>query len=157
MYVEDITEVYDDEHLKYNVEEENQSVFFKMDTKVSPDVLFRARIVNPTSMLFSTLLPVRIPEKKRADVAQYLNSANCGLLLGNFEMNPANGQLSYRVTGCFEDGEVLADTVIRRMTYIGFNMFDKFVPGVFAIVYGGKTAAEAYAEIKAAEQAAQLK
>ena len=59
------------------------------------------------------------------------------------------------MAGCFEENEPLADEIVRRMTYVGFNMFDKYVPGVFAIVYGNKGPVEAYEEIEAAEREAQ--
>ena len=50
--------------------------------------------------------------------------------------------------------EIWAD-LLRRLTYTGFNMFDKFVPGVFAIVYGNQTPAAAYESIRAAERTAR--
>ncbi len=152
MYIEDIAEVYEDEELHFDTDDEEQRIRFKMNTKVSPDVGFTARIVNEATALFTTILPMNIPENKRDAVALYLNYANWGLLLGNFEMNPKTGELCYRVTGCFDDGDELTDEQIRRMTYVGFNMFDKYVPGVFAVVYGDRAPADAYAAIEAQEQ-----
>ena len=70
-------------------------------------------------------------------------------------MNPMDGKLCYRVTGCFEENDLLSDDLLRRLTYTGFNMFDKFVPGVFAIVYGNQTPAAAYESIRAAGRAAR--
>lgn len=155
MYIEDIAQVYEEEELNFATDEEEQRIRFKMNTKVSPDVSFTARIVNETTALFTTILPMNIPEAKRDAVALYLNRANWGLLLGNFEMDPNDGELCYRVAGCFEENEPLADEIVRRMTYVGFNMFDKYVPGVFAIVYGNKGPVKAYEEIEAAEREAQ--
>ena len=69
------------------------------------------------------------------------------LLLGNFQMDMSDGELSYKSVGVFEPEQGLADSIVTRLTYVGFNMFDKYMPGVFAILYGGKSAAEAFDEI----------
>ena len=154
MYIEDIALVYEEEGLKFSVDEAAQRIHFRMNTGVSQEVAFQARIVNPTTVMFVTSLPMNIPQADRDEVVRYLNRVNWALLLGNFEMAP-DGELCYRVAGCHEENEALSDEVICRMSYVGFNMFDKYVPGVFSIVYGRKTAAQAYREIEQAEQAAQ--
>lgn len=146
-----IAEVYKAENLNFSTEEERGLIRFSMNTEASPDVRFTARVVNPRTALFTTILPMNIPEKNRAAVSEYLTWVNYTLLLGNFQMDLSDGELSYKSVGVFEEESGLPDSVVTRLTYVGFNMFDKYIPGVFAIVYGGRTAEEAFQEIESKE------
>lgn len=153
MYIEDIASVYEEEGLKFSTHEENQSITFNMNTHVSQDVHFIARIVNSRTVLFETRLPMNIPEEFREAVSSYLTRANYGLLVGCFQMDFADGELDYTTAGCHEEDDELSEDVIRRLTYVGFNMFDDYIPGVFAIIYGGKDPITAYETVeKAIEQ-----
>lgn len=143
-----IQQVYKAEGLNFSTEEERGLIRFSMNTKVSPDVRFNARVVNPRTALFITILPMNVPEDRRAAVSEYITRVNYTLLLGNFQMDLSDGELSYKTVGVFEEETGLPDSVVTRLTYVGFNMFDKYMPGVFAIIYGGKTPAEAFAEIE---------
>ena len=146
-----IAEVYKAENLNFSTEEERGLIRFSMNTEASPDVRFTARVVNPRTALFTTILPMNIPEKNRAAVSEYLTRVNYTLLLGNFQMDLSDGELSYKSVGVFEEESGLPDSVVTRLTYVGFNMFDKYIPGVFAIIYGGRTAEEAFQEIESKE------
>ncbi len=150
MYIEDIASVYEDEGLNFSTDDENQFIHFKMDTEVSPDVLFRARVVNGRTVLFETKLPMNIPEKSREAVSSFLTRANYGLLVGCFQMDFSDGELTYNAAGCHDEDDALSDDVIRRLTYVGFNMFDRYLSGVFAIVYSGMDPEQAYEDIERA-------
>lgn len=143
----DIKRVYEAESLNFSTEEDRGLIRFSMNTEVSPDVRFIARIVNPRTALFTTILPMNIPEAKREAVSEYITRVNYVLLLGNFQMDMNDGELSYKAVGVFEEEDGLTDSVVTRLTYVGFNMFDKYMPGVFAILYGGKSAKDAFDEI----------
>ena len=64
-----IAEVYKAENLNFSTEEERGLIRFSMNTEASPDVRFTARVVNPRTALFTTILPMNIPEKNRAAVS----------------------------------------------------------------------------------------
>lgn len=101
---------------------------------------------NPQTMLFLTYLPMKVNEDKRAEVADYLTRANYGLHVGNFEMDMEDGEVRYKTTGVTDEKTAPSLDVIRRLTYIGFSMFDRYIPSLLSIVYGEKTAQEAIAE-----------
>ena len=142
-----IAQVYQAEDLNFSTDEERGIIRFSMNTQASPDVRFTARMVNPRTALFTTILPMNITEKNRGAVSDYMTRVNYTLLLGNFQMDLTDGELSYKAVGVFEEETGLPDSVVTRLTYVGFNMFDKYLPGVFAILYGGKTPAEAFDEV----------
>lgn len=146
-----IAQTYKAENLRFSMEQERNMIRFNMNTKVSADVRFTARLVNPRTALFTTVLPMNIPEESRAAVSDYITRVNYTLLLGNFQIDLTDGEIGYRATGVFEEETGMPGSVVMRLTYVGFSMFDKYMPGVFAIVYGGKTAADAFAEINSKE------
>lgn len=148
----DIKRVYEAEKLNFNTDEEHGIIRFTMNTNVSPDIRFNVRTVNPRTALFTTILPMNIPEDMRGAVAMYLTRVNCTLLLGNFQLDMSDGELDYKAVGVYEEETGLTDKVVTRLTYVGFNMFDKYLPGVFAILYGNKSALEAFEEVTAKKE-----
>lgn len=148
MYIDDIASVYEEEGLKFHVEEDKQAIFLKMDIKQSPGINFIVRIVNSRTVLFETRLPMNIPEKDRDNVGKYLLRVNYHMLLGCFQMGFADGDLKFTVAGFHDEEEDLSEDSIHRLTYLGFTMFELYLPGVFAIIYGGKDPVAAYEEVK---------
>ena len=136
----------EDMQLNFALEEENNRIRFSMDTEAMKEVRFMAYKENPHTMLFLTYLPMNVVEDKRAAVAEYLTRANYGLHVGNFEMDMTDGEVRYKTTGVADENTMPGLDVIRRLTYVGFSMFDRYVPSLLSILYGGKTAEEAIAE-----------
>lgn len=147
-----IAEVYTQEKLNFATDEEENRIRFSMDTEISPDVRFIARVVNDRTALFTTVLPMNVLEKHRVAVNEYLTRVNYCLLLGNFQMDFDDGEVSYKTVGIFNEDDGLTPEQVTRLTYVGFNMFDKYMPGVFAIIYGGKDPKQAYDDIENAEK-----
>lgn len=136
----------EDMELNFALEEENHRIRFSMDTEAMKEVRFMAYQENPHTMLFLTYLPMKINEDKRAEVSEYLTRANYGLHVGNFEMDMRDGEVRYKTTGVCDTDTMPSLDVIRRLTYIGFSMFDRYVPSLMSIVYGNKTPDEAIVE-----------
>lgn len=136
----------EDMQLNFALEEENNRIRFSMDTEAMKEVRFMTYKENPHTMLFLTYLPMKVEEDKRAAVAEYLTRANYGLHVGNFEMDMTDGEVRYKTTGVADEDTMPGLDVIRRLTYVGFSMFDRYVPSLLSILYGGKTAEEAIAE-----------
>lgn len=136
----------EDMELNFALEEENNRIRFSMDTDAMKEVRFMAYKENPQTMLFLTYLPMKVNEDKRAEVAEYLTRANYGLHVGNFEMDMEDGEVRYKTTGVTDEKTAPSLDVIRRLTYIGFSMFDRYIPSLLSIVYGEKTALEAIVE-----------
>lgn len=148
-----VKRIYENENLQFSLDEARDLIRFKMDTTVTPDVRFLCRLVNPRTLLCTTILPLNIPEKHRQTVSEYLTRVNYRLLLGNFQMDLSDGELSYKVVAVLEPEIGLPDGSVTRLTYVGFNMFDEYIPGVFAILYGGKSAEQAFLDIETAHAA----
>ncbi len=64
-------------------------------------------------LLFLANFAPAVTTSRRDEVARFLNGVNWDLLIGNFEMNPADGSVRFRTTFDFSDGE-LQDRSIRH-------------------------------------------
>jgi hypothetical protein len=97
--------------------------------------------------LFYCVMPVRVPENMRAAIAEYLTRANYGLRIGNFEMDFSDGEVRYKSSLDFE-GESLTPNLIRNTIYPAVQTMDRYIPGMLAVIYGGKSPEEAIAEVE---------
>src|SRR3954452_20971539 len=56
---------------------------------------------------FYSMLPVHAPEAKRPAVAEFITRANYGMMLGNFEMDFADGEVRFKTSIDCEGGEMV--------------------------------------------------
>ena len=97
------------------------------------------------------LVPVKVPEKKRTAVAEFITRANYGLRIGNLEMDFDNGEVRYKSSIDFE-GVPLTKPLIKNTIYPAVQTMDRYLPGIMKLVYGesSKSPAAYLAEIEAA-------
>ncbi len=97
--------------------------------------------------VFYSIASVKVPEKKRAAVADYLTRANYGLLIGNFEMDFNDGEVRYK--SCIDvTGDRLTGALIKRLVYANVFMMDKYLPGLMNVIYSNTAPAQAIALIE---------
>lgn len=104
--------------------------------------------VDLEQFLFYVVMPVRAPEERRLEMAEFITRANYGLRIGNFEMDFEDGEVRYKASIDFE-GEALTDNLIRGVIYPAVQTMDRYLPGLLTVTYGGKTPEEAVADIEA--------
>ena len=100
--------------------------------------------------LFYAVAPVKVPEELRPAIAEFITRANYGLRIGNFEMDFNDGEVRYKSSLDFE-GQTLTPQLIKLAIYPAVQTLDRYLPGLMAVIYGGKTPAEAVAEIEESE------
>jgi hypothetical protein len=100
-------------------------------------------------LLFYIVMPLRVPEMARPQVAEFITRANYGLRIGNFEMDYEDGEVRYKSSLDFE-GEELTPNWIRSTVYPAVQTMDRYMPGILAVVFGGKTPVEAISEVEEA-------
>jgi hypothetical protein len=110
--------------------------------------------VDLEQFLFYVVMPVRTPEEQRLPMAEFITRANYGLRIGNFEMDFDDGEVRYKASLDFE-GEALTDNLIRGVIYPAVQTMDRYLPGLLAVIYGGKTPEEAVREVEADELSAE--
>ncbi len=98
-------------------------------------------------LLFYVLAPVKAPEDRLDEVAEFLTRANYGLRIGNFEMDYNDGEVRYKSSLDFE-GEPLSPRLIRNAIYPAVQTLDRYLPGLMQVIYGNRSAQEAIEEIE---------
>lgn len=83
-----------------------------------------------------TFLPVVIPTKRRAAVAEACVRASHRMKLGRFELDFANGALGFHASAPYAQGE-LAEVVIERLMFTSLAMVDHYFPALMRVGFGG--------------------
>ncbi|BAT52097.1 hypothetical protein NOS3756_10280 [Nostoc sp. NIES-3756] len=97
--------------------------------------------------IFYSICPVNAPEDKRLAVAEFITRANCGMMLGNFELDFSDGEISYK-TSIDVEGDRLTTALIQRLVYANVMMMDEYLPGILSVIYGNVSPEEAIAKIE---------
>ncbi|MEM6350711.1 MAG: YbjN domain-containing protein [Cyanobacteria bacterium P01_D01_bin.14] len=89
--------------------------------------------------IFYSIPPLQVPQEKLTEMAQYICSANYGLVMGNLEMDFTDGEIRYK-TSIDVEGDTLSFELIRNMVGANLSLMDRYLPGILAIVEQGKSA-----------------
>ena len=100
--------------------------------------------------IFYSVCPVDAPPEKLAQVAEFITRANYGMIVGNFELDYSDGEIRYKTSVAFGDGELTA-TLIKEAIYSNVTIMDQYLPGLLAIMMSAVTPAKAIALIEDGE------
>jgi len=101
-------------------------------------------------VVFTSLLPVEVPEEKRQAVAEYLTRANFGMEIGNFDMDFSDGAVQFRTSIDIEGGE-LTPKMIQNLAYLNVTVSDQYLPGLAMVVEGEAAPVEAIEKVETPE------
>lgn len=97
--------------------------------------------------VFYSICPVNAPENKRQAVAEFIARANSGMIVGNFELDFEDGEISYK-TSIDVEGDRLSFALIKRVVYANVTMMDEYLPGIMSVIYSNVSPADAIAQIE---------
>ena len=100
--------------------------------------------------VFYSIFPVRSPENKLDVIAQFVTRANYGMIIGNFEMDYADGEIRYKTSIDIED-IALDEPLVRHMVYANVLTMDKYFPGLMRVLYAGIDPVAAIEEVEGAQ------
>jgi len=89
----------------------------------------------------------RVPELRRREVMEFLTRANYGLLLGNFEIDLADGEVRFKNAIDIEDSPLTYEQY-HNMLYVALATMDRYFPGLQRVAQGSADAAAAIADIE---------
>jgi len=101
--------------------------------------------------LFYVVAPAKATEAARGAVSEFITRANYGLRIGNFERDFSDGEVRYKSSIDFEGNGLIAP-LIKNVIYPAVQTMDHYLPGLMAVIYGGKSPADAVAEIEKATE-----
>ena len=87
------------------------------------------------------------PEQKRAVAAELLNRINWRLVVGNFEMDVADGEIRYRTTLDARGGE-LTDEMVECTIRTNLTTIDRFYPAIMTLLWNDLSAEDALALVE---------
>lgn len=90
-----------------------------------------------------------VPAKRRGEMAEFLTRANSGLVIGNFEMDWADGAVRFKSSVDFTEDELSA-TMIRNAIQSAMDVVEHYGELLEAVATGKLTAAKASAQADAA-------
>jgi hypothetical protein len=97
--------------------------------------------------IFYSLSPMGVSCELRMAAAEYLTRANYGLTVGGFEFDFGDGEVRFK-TSIDVEGDRLSTGLVRQLVYANVATMDRYLPGLFAVVFGGRTPEAAIAEIE---------
>jgi hypothetical protein len=80
-------------------------------------------------------------------IAEFLTRANSGIIIGNFELDFTDGEISYK-TSIDVEGDRLSFALIQRLVYANVTMMDEYLPGILSVIYDNVSPADAIAKIE---------
>ena len=97
---------------------------------------------SPGRFIFYSVLGAKALEARRTAVAEFISRANYGLVLGNFEMDFADGEIRYKTSAYMEDISPTKD-LFHTLVYTNLLVTDKYLPGIMSVIYAGMSAEQA--------------
>lgn len=88
-------------------------------------------------MVFYSLSPMNVPAERRAAVAEFMTRANYGLVIGNLEMDYADGEVRFK-TSIDAEGVPLDPQLVRQVVYPNVLTFDRYLKGLLAVAFGAQ-------------------
>lgn len=99
---------------------------------------------------FYSTCPVKAPEEKRHEVAEYITRANYGMRVGNFELDYEDGLIKYK-TSIKLGVDELSSSIMENLVYINLYMMDRYLPGIMKVIYSDASPTQAISYIESEE------
>ncbi|MEH2366554.1 YbjN domain-containing protein [Nostoc sp.] len=97
--------------------------------------------------VFYSICPVNAPEEKRLVIAEFIARANSGMIIGNFELDFNDGEISYK-TSIDVEGDRLSFALIKRVVYANVAMMDEYLPGIMSVIYSNVAPVDAIDQVE---------
>jgi hypothetical protein len=97
--------------------------------------------------VFYSICPVTVPKSKRRALGEFIARANYGMIIGNFELDFAEGEVAYK-TSIDVEGSTLTFPQMKRLVDTNVAMMDHYLPGIKSVIQGDASPEEAIAQIE---------
>jgi len=97
--------------------------------------------------VFYSLCPVKVPQKKRKQLGEFVCRANFGMIIGNFELDFNTGEIRYKTSIDIKDS-FLTEETLKQLVYTNVLTMDQYLPGIEAVISSKTSPEEAIAQIE---------
>ena len=94
--------------------------------------------------------PARVPAERRSAVADAMARINYQQVIGNFDLDAADGEMRYRIGHATDMTELTSEVVSRLVGYMLYT-WRRFHNALMAVAYGGRSPEDAVSEALAIE------
>lgn len=101
------------------------------------------------TLAFYAHVQCRVPEEKRAAVAEFVTRANYGMWIGNFEFDLRDGEVRYKTSIDLVDGE-LTTGMLNGVMRTNLSTLDRYLPGLMSVLWNDVAPQDAVGMIEAA-------
>ena len=101
--------------------------------------------------LFYSIFPFRVEKKRIQAVSDFLNRANYGLKIGNFELDLDDGEIRYKTSVDFE-GSTPSTAIISNLVYANLWTMDRYAKGILDVSVGYEDAEKTVREIEGGKE-----
>ena len=146
----------DDDEWNYDFEEDRKPYpILKTGCRIGGKLKSIREVVDfrETYFLVYAFCPINADTDNLAEISKFLHLANYGLVIGNFELDPREGEIRYKVFVDCEGLDALSPNVIGRAIHVPFAMFDRYGDGIAALSMGFSDADTEYAKVMEKESA----
>ena len=126
---------------QFEIAEEHQTVRLHIEGDAARWKTFLRVLPRHQLAIYSTP-DVRVPEPRRAAMAEFLTRANFGLVIGNLEMDFADGEVRCK-TSIDSGGEVFDQAILVNLLNANLANTNRYLPGVMGVAFGDLTPSEA--------------
>lgn len=92
------------------------------------------------SLQFACVLDLKVPEKRRDEVARLLAMINSQLVHGHFDLWTADGSIVFRYSLLLAGGAQANDAQCETIVRIGVEAAQRFYPAIQFVIWAGHTA-----------------
>ncbi len=91
--------------------------------------------------VFYSVCPLNAPRERMTAIAEFVTRANYGMIIGNFEVDYADGEIRYK-TSIDVEGDRLTSPLVKQMVYANVLIMDRYLPGLMSVIYGNASPIE---------------
>jgi hypothetical protein len=145
-----ISRIFDEENFNFRIiQEDEQQIIFNLGVALQSgniqsyvDIKLEKRVIEIISVA-----SLNIPENKQEETGQYFQYVSLGLLFGNFELHPENGQARVKTYILLGEDFELNDEIFKRTYFSNLNIMNDYFPGAMHVAFGNKPPKLAYLDI----------
>jgi hypothetical protein len=95
------------------------------------------------SLHFACILDLKVPEKRREEVARLLAIINSQMMHGHFDLWPTDGSIVFRYTLILAGGAEANDAQCEAIIRIGVDETQRYYPAIQFVIWAGHSAEDA--------------
>ncbi|HTL35117.1 MAG TPA: YbjN domain-containing protein [Kofleriaceae bacterium] len=138
---------FEGEKWKFQASTEERAVSVVFDGKAGPWTTHVKAFDDERQVAVYGVLPFTLEEEKRAAAAELITRINFGLVIGNFEMDFADGEVRYKTSLDFE-GDRLSDILLLQLVRANLTIVDSYLPAFVALAAKAITPSDALALVE---------